>query len=696
MIEGPQLLELIPVGVLLGAGRPLLARRARKAEIELRGKGNHAALLLDLARFDLAVLLIALGDLDRHRAELAVGHLEQHTRQRLPDRRGRGPDEADRRVDEVFIAAAVFVIGDERIGRALLDLREDGLALPDRGAGDRGIQLAVKLHADRRIVFRDVLVVDRHRAALKVHTVVDRDAVIDLVGARVGIERLLGDRGIVAAALPSRAVRRRLRLAELAAEGEQDLLVLRRVRLELFKGFLVRKGVDRVLSPGVFHGLDHGQHAVGVVLVFDVIRDRKLQRGRGLLLLRRRDDACGDRRVRPFERQVIAARRKGDILGDGDVKHAVLDGQILVRQHDAAAAVPAVDAEIPVGAVIQHRGVGDGDKQVPRARLIDRLRRHRGKADLRHAAVTAGQQDIGNRLAELVGLGDIAVCLRRVIDADGDALIGRLVRAFRLEIERLCHGGAHLDVAVRRGHRLNRVEVEARRRLAVVVQRPQIGRGAHGENDVRKIDRARHVDVREVCRNHEVRDAAVALPDEVGLSGIQRKAHRRGEIHRHAVRRRDIGMCIHAVVGDERRVRAARDRAEVEIERIRAVGRAVFVARIGEVQRRQRREVVERPGQAVPVAECDRIRQDGIDRVGRGADVCGIVHRVEVLRDGIGAAVQQPLGGDRLNVRLRVRHLIDAVVAAVQIRVVKDARLHLDRCAAVLDGEADGDHAVLV
>ena len=167
---------------------------------------------------------------------------------------------------------------------------------------------------------------------------------------------------------------------------------------------------------------------------------------------------------------MIAAGRQLDVLGDRHIEHAVLDGHVLVRHLGAETAVAAHNRKIPVAGVVQHGGIGERDKQMPRALGVDRLRRHRGEADLRHAAVAARKQDIGGRLAQLVGVGELAAGLRRIIDADGDALICRLVRALRLEVQRLRHGLAHLDRPVGDDHGLDGIKIALRRHLAVVVQ----------------------------------------------------------------------------------------------------------------------------------------------------------------------------------------------------------------------------------
>ena len=229
---------------------------------------------------------------------------------------------------------------------------------------------------------------------------------------------------------------------KLALKGQQDLLIFlcSLVVPELSKGVLVLEGHDAVAAALILRTvliLHHRQNTVGVVLILLVGGDGEVQLRRGLFqgLAVRRGAGAG-----PLQLEVPAALGQLDVLRQGHVHHAVLDGDVLVGDVLNDRIVLAVDLEIPVAAVDKQAVIRHGDEQVPGALGVDDLGSHGGEADLGHVAVTAGQQDVCHALAQFFVLGDLTI-----VHAHGDALIGRLGAGPGLKVQGLGLALPHLQ-----------------------------------------------------------------------------------------------------------------------------------------------------------------------------------------------------------------------------------------------------------
>ena len=587
----------------------------------------------------------------------------------------------------VGAAFTVFVVGDERIIRSHLDLGEDGLALPDGGALGVGVKLTVKLRADGV----GCIVIDLQRAALEVHAAVDDDGVIHLM---LTVHQVLGAGGDVM--LP--AIHRLF--GELTLEGQQDLLVLDRVILELIEIVLTLEGDDLVGVVGAAFVLHHGENAVGIVLVLLVGGYGEVQLRRGLALFIRGDDVRRDRRICPLQLEIPAALGEMDVLCQRHIHDAVLDGDVLMGDvlNDLTILTVGFQAPAPRAYVtgpqkirIRHR-----DKEVPRALGVDDLGRHGGEAHLGHIAVAAGQQNIGHALAQLVGLGELTVGIR-LVHADGDALIGGVRAWAGLKVERFGLALAHLQLGVGDGEGVGRFIVLSPGCTALVRERAEIAAAPHRQNNIAQILRALSGDVGEVHRHGEVGAALdAAFREKVVLGIVQPQTDRGGQIDRHAVTSGGFVVREHAVVGVEGGAAARSHAAQVEIQGVGAVGGHVFAAGVGEVQRFDRREVKEGACQMAPVTEGyfggPLVAVDG---VGRHRGAVGVIRGEQLLRNVAG---QHLFLADRFGLLCTcIVVLIVAEVLLAQRGIVENARLDgLRRAAAVGHAEAQADHAGLV
>ena len=712
VVRPPQLAHLGPVGRLLDPVRVHLARG--KGQVERGRERYHAAnLALDNVRLVLGVV---------HDAQLTVSQLEDHAGERLTDAGRARPDERDGLVLEVLrrirvqlapavrgelirAALAVLVVRDERKLLVLLDLGKDRLAAPDGGSFLVRVQLAVKFGADRRVqrcrhTVLIVLVVQVERAALEIHAVVDDDGI---VGRRFAVRsHRLGADGSVVHALCFAAARVRPRSGELALERQQNLVVLVHgavslfVVLERLEGGLVLERFDAVsvCTAGRHLVLHHGEDAVAVVLVLFVARHGEVQLRRGLAALRRRNQIRGNRRIRPFELEIPAALGQPDAVGQRHIHHAVLDGDVLMRDGDIDLAVLAVRLEIPVALTRQHGFVADGREQVARTRVVDDLRCHRGEMHLWHIVVAARQEHIRHAFAQFFVLGQLTGGI--VVHADRDALICGIRAGLRLKIQGLALARADLERGIREGIRRGRGEVVLCIHIAVIVQRAQIAGGLHRQHKVLHVLCVLAGDVHKIHRHGKVRAALyIALGHKVVFRVVQPQPDGCGQIDSHAVAGRCLVVGEHAVKRVQRSAAAVRHTAEVIVERICAVRSQVFIAGAGEIQRGGRCKVKQGTGEVAPVAERRLVRLDraAADRIRRNRRAVRVVGRKNL----VGHGGEHLLGGDRRRLLAAVHVLVIAVVDAAERGIIQHARLHRNgTAAAVLHAHAQAHHAGFV
>ena len=328
---------------------------------------------------------------------------------------------------------------------------------------------------------------------------------------------------------------------------------------------------------------------------------------------------------------------------------------------------------------------------------IDDLGRHLGKAHLGNASVGARQEDVGHLLSQFLLFHDGALGLRRVIDADGDPLIGRRIGYLGLEIQGFGVDIPHLHIGVGDDERIGGAEPGIVLR-AHVSQRAQILGGSDHQRNVLIILGGVGGVVFKGDAGCKIRNALVRLPDIIVSRVIQRKAQRSGHVDGHFFCRGDVLVGIHAVIGHHAYGRAAYA-AQVVIEGVCAVRRQIIVLGLGEVHGTVRHKIKQGRGQIVPVAK-GRLIGHGlgtVDRIGGNCRVKNIVETIEVLRNRVVRTIQNLLGGDGVGDRLLVYRLIGSEVVAAQGGVPKDTRLDIGVATAAVGGtQGDRNHAVLV
>ena len=209
----------------------------------LLGRGHQEGQVQAAAEADDAAYAV-------HIAQLAVLELEEQAQQALGGLAHAGPQEGD---VAVLVPVAVFVIGGEGIGGAVLDGGEAAPAAPHRGAHPGDGEGCVKVHLDG-----PVLVGDGHLAVPDVQAVVEGDDVVLFPQGHGGVN-------FGAAAF--------LFFREGTPELQQDIAA---------QGFIVAflggVGVDGVVVTAV---ILHRHHAVAVVAVLRVVGDLEAQGGGG-------------------------------------------------------------------------------------------------------------------------------------------------------------------------------------------------------------------------------------------------------------------------------------------------------------------------------------------------------------------------------------------------------------------------------
>ena len=685
---GPELLHLPEVGVRR-LGVVLLLRALHELEVQTGGEADHAA---DL--HCVALIVLAL-----HDAELTVGQLEDHAGQLLAVAVDVRPDQGDGIGAGVLVGAlAVVVVGDEVEVAALLQLGQGRLALPDGGARIAGVELAVELAEDgglqsQRVALGVVLIVDGHRARLEVQAVVDRNGVVH--PALAVLDRLLADGGVIAVAddLAAGVLDGITPVADERAAVDQQrfhLGVLGRVVggflfLELLVFRLILEGHqavrDRVLRGGPLSVTHRGDDAVGVVAVLRVVGDVELQDLGGLDHAVRGDDVLGDGFRRPVQLHAAGAERKLDALVHHDVGHAVREGDVALGDHEVGRVVHRGQPEL-TQAGRQHRlhliGVAHRHIEVADALMVERFRAHGVEVDQRDFTAGAGQEDVDDLLAQQVFLEKLAV-VRVVVHGDGDALIARVFPELCLEIEILLGVLVLIEGRDRDLLRLNAVEVQADR-LAVVPQGAQAGGGADDHDRALIVDRAVADVVLRADVDFKVGYAGFVLADKGRFARVQLQTQRRGQVDGHAFGVQHIPVERDGV-----------GRAQAVIQGAGAVRRQILVDGVGEVQIGIGREVEQRGGQVVPVADGDAGRRG--DHAGLDPRIGDVVHSIEVA-DGVFTVVAQDLLGLQGGIQGTGAEVVIPVVLAAEAGVQQDTGP--DGLARPADGEADGDQTVVL
>ena len=260
-----------------------------------------------------------------------------------------------------------------------------------------------------------------------------------------------------------------------------------------------------------------------------------MQLRRSLELFVRSHNTGSHRCVRPLQLEVPAALGEPDVLRQGNIHDAVLEGDVGMGNRDADLAVLGIGHKVPVAAsgkqgIIRHR-----DEQMAGALGVNDLGGHGGEVHTGHVVVAAGQEDVGEALAQLVALGELTVGVP-LVDADGDALIGGLRAGLGLEVEGLGLALAHLQLAVENGKGVGGFIVLPCDLPTRIAQRAQIAAASHRQDEVVQVLGILPGDVGKVHRHGKVGAAhGAGLLHKIGLVAVQRQADRGRQVDGHAV-----------------------------------------------------------------------------------------------------------------------------------------------------------------